>query len=121
MQLAATQMETWFQKLSMFKTDRDGKNVVDKEGHRIRSQLGVDRLVHSYGHGGPYYYDDPQPLFYKTILVFSRRVPALVEARVLIVNDPRRNIGPGLENYTYSKTKARAVRGAYVSDSDSDF
>ena len=120
MQLAATQMETWFQKLSMFKTDRDGKNVVDKEGHRIRSQLGVDRIVHGYGHGGPYRYDDPQPLIFKTILVFSRRVHALVKANVLMVNDPRRNIGPGLETYTTSKAKAKAS-AACDSDSDSDF
>ena len=120
MQSAATMVETWFQKLGMWKTDREGNLVVNKEGHRIPSKIGVDRIVHGYGHGGPYRYDDPQPLIFKTILVFSRRVHALVKAKVLMVNDPRRNIGPGLETYTTSKAKAKAS-AACDSDSDSDF
>ena len=108
MQVAATQVETAFQKISMWKTDRQGKFVLDKEGKRIPSELGLDRLVHGYGHGGPYYNDDPQPVIFKTILIFSRRVHALVKAKVLMINDPRNNIGPGLTTYTTSKAKAKA-------------
>ena len=125
MQSAATMVESWFQRLGMWKSDRQGNLVLNKEGHRIPSQLGLDRMVHSAGHGGPYYYDDPQPIIFKTILVFSRLVPALVEAKVLIVNDPKRKIGPGLATYSTSKAKAKAkakaIDEACDSDSDSDF